>query len=301
VKFSFSLPRPEIAPSPTAADDYVHLARSVESLGLHAVSASDHPFPFEAPGQAGHQAHDPFVLLSHIAAATKTLQLHFSLIVVPYRNPFLVARSLSTLDLVSRGRVIAGLGAGYLRPEFDALGADFGSRAETLDEAVTAMNAAWTGEPLNMEGTGWRAAGNRMRPVPLTRPHPPLWRGGNNETAIDHAARSFDGWSPFEVAGASSEMTATRATTIDTLPTRLATLRRALEHYERHSPFDVCFVRSARRWQLDDNRAIDEMALLADMGVTWLEFTVAGSSVAETTDNIARFAELAKRANVVTA
>jgi len=298
INFSFSLPRPDPEPDPSSIDTCLAIAEGVERSGLEAVSVSDHPFPLEQPGQAGHQAHDPFVMLGYLAGATSSVRLHFSLIVLPYRNPFLVARMLGTLDLVSRGRVIAALGLGYLRPEFEALGADREHRVEDFAGSVAAMRAAWTGEPVTLSGRGWRAAGNRMLPVPFTSPHPVLWCGGNTQRAIDHAVRDFDGWSPFEVNEAGSAMTRSASSSLSTLPDQLAGLRESIERQGRTTPIDVCFVRTSRRWHQDESRAIDELGRLAELGVTWVEFTVAGTEAAEIVDNIDRFAELARRAGV---
>lgn len=295
MRFSLSIPRPGDTPDPREIDDMVRIAQAVEEAGLHAVSASDHPFPFVAHGQAGHQSLDPFILMSTIAAQTERVMLHFSLIVVPYRNPFLLARMLGTLDLVSRGRVIAALGAGYLKPEFDALGADYSERGQQIDDSVAAMRAAWTGEPVNASGRGWMAAGNVMRPVPLTSPHPILWRGGNAASAIRSAARDYDGWAPFEVSEHDAEMTKSAAMTLQTLPAQLA----VLSAVERTRPLDICYVRTSRRWLKERSQTEDELLQFQALGITWLEFTVPGRSADETIEGIHSFAEIARSIGVL--
>jgi probable F420-dependent oxidoreductase len=300
MKFSLAIPRPGDTPNPAEVDDMVRIAQAVERAGLHAVSASDHPFPYVVKGEAGHQSLDPFVLMSFIASATTAVNLHFSLIVVPYRNPFLVARMLGTLDLVSRGRVIAGLGAGYLRPEFDAVGADFSERGVQIDEAVDAMRAAWTGEPVTLEGRDWKAAGNTMRPVPLTSPHPVLWRGGNAPSAIRSTiAKGYDGWAPFEVSEHDAEMTKSAAMTPAVLPGRLAILREAAHDAGRTRPVDVCYVRTSRRWLKERSQTVDELLAFEAMGVSWLEFTVPGRTADETIAGIESFAEIANSVGVL--
>jgi probable F420-dependent oxidoreductase len=298
MKFSLSLPRPADRPDPAQMKDLVMLARAAEQAGLTAVSASDHPFPVTAPGRAGHQALDPFVLLGHLSALTERLRLHFSLIVLPYRNPFLVARMLATMDLVSGGRVIAGLGAGYLREEFDALGAGYPARSRLVTEGVAAMRTAWTGEPVSMRGDGWHAAGNVMRPTPLTSSHPVLWRGGNTRAAIEHAAQDLDGWCPFEVNGDGARQTTTREVSTQTLSRQVAVLREALDRAGRDGLFDICLVRTSRRWLRDASFVIEDLQALEATGVTWLELTVPGESAAEQIDGVQRFAELARAAGV---
>jgi len=194
MKFSVSLPQLGAEPNIDEIDGLRAVAQRAEALGLHAFSGSDHPFPRLVPGRAGHQTVDPFVMLTHVGAVTNRVALHFSLLITPYRNPFLAARMLASLDLMARGRVIAGLGAGYLEAEFDALGADFAGRSVDVGRTVNAMRAAWTGKPVVMSGPGWHADGNVMRPMPPSGPGLTLWRGGNARRALAHAVQEFDGW-----------------------------------------------------------------------------------------------------------
>jgi len=295
MKFSVTLPRPGDGASGAGFEEYVALAQAVERLGLHAVSASDHPFPVVVDGEAGHQTHDPFVLLSYVAAATTRISLHFSLLIVPYRNPFLIARGLGTLDYASGGRVIAGLGAGYLRAEFDALGADFSRRSSSIDEAVNALRAAWSGEPVSLFGAGWQAHGNMMLPVPASSPHPPLWRGGNSRRAIAQAVRFCDGWTPFEVDSAGSRQTASDVMSLETLPARMTALRDSMAAAGRTEPMDVCYVRTSRRWLSRADVVTEHLSTLASYGVTWLEFNVTGRHPAEWIECVETLAATARQ------
>ena len=106
---------------------------------------------------------------------TTKLRVQSNIIVLPYRNPFITARAVSSLDAFSNGRVVLGLGAGYLKPEYKALGVDFDSRNDLMDEYMRAMKLAWTGEDFSFEGTGYTAVGNRVDRVPL-----PLQRAGQH-------------------------------------------------------------------------------------------------------------------------
>ena len=113
------------------------MAAAAEAAGADAVFVTDHPAPdvtFMAKG--GHHALDPFVALTVAATATTSLRLHFNLAILAYRNPFISAKAIATLDLVSNGRVILGTGAGYLAPEFAAVGGDFDQRNDVTDEAI---------------------------------------------------------------------------------------------------------------------------------------------------------------------
>jgi probable F420-dependent oxidoreductase len=299
VKFSISLPKPEDNDRESGFDALIELAQAAERIGFQAVSASDHPFPLVTEGEAGHQAYDPFVLLSYVASATERIKLHFSLVIAGYRNPFGVARTLGTLDYASGGRVIAGLGAGYLKAEFDAMGGQYDFRGPAVDEAVKAIRAAWSGEPVTMAGTGWNATGNVMLPAPHATPHPPLWRGGNSRKAIVHAVRHFDGWSPFEVGAEGSKQTTTKELSIDNLPAQMAVLREVLEAEERAAPLDVCYVRTSRRWLNDPRVVTEHLQRFADAGVNWLEFVIAGKGLTEWIDGLESFAVLAAEAGVL--
>ncbi|HMP55950.1 MAG TPA: LLM class flavin-dependent oxidoreductase, partial [Novosphingobium sp.] len=170
--------------SVTMPFDHVHLADefctmeavkecalAAEKAGFHAGCVTDHPIPsYRWLDNGGHYAQDPFIMLSMVAALTTRLHVQSNIIVLPYRNPFITARAVSSLDHFSRGRVILGMGAGYLKPEFKALGVDFDSRNDLMDEYLVAMKMAWTGEDFAFEGTGYTAVGNRMLPTPVQRP-----------------------------------------------------------------------------------------------------------------------------------
>ena len=139
------------------------------------------------------------VLLAMAAAVTTKLKLQTNIVVLPYRNPFVTARSVSSLDAFSGGRFIFGIGAGYLKAEYKALGVDFDARNDLMDEYIKAMKAAWTGEDFTFEGTGYTALGNRVRPAPVQKPHPPILVGGNSKRALRRTAELGDAWHPFFV------------------------------------------------------------------------------------------------------
>jgi probable F420-dependent oxidoreductase len=187
-------------------DEYVSMAaihdcaRAAEEAGFWSGTVTDHPVPsYRWLDSGGHYAQDPFVTLSMVAAVTTRLMLQTNIVVLPYRNPFITARAVSSLDAFSNGRFVFGMGAGYLKPEFKALGVDFDSRNDIMDEYMRAMKAAWTGEDFAFEGTGYTAVGNRMLPKPVQRPHPPLLVGGNSKRALRRVVELGDAWHPFFV------------------------------------------------------------------------------------------------------
>jgi probable F420-dependent oxidoreductase len=169
------------------------MARAAEEYGYDAVSVTDHPFPGVRWLQGGgHHTLDPVVALSVAAAATSTLRLQFALLVLPYRHPYLLAKAVASLDVVSGGRVILGAGTGYIAAEFAALSADFAARNETSDAALAAITAIWEPKPVMVPGGD--PDGHMMLPRPPRRP--PLIVGGNSKTAMHRAVRFGDGWMP---------------------------------------------------------------------------------------------------------
>ena len=175
-------------------------AKAAEEAGFWSGTVTDHPVPsYRWLDNGGHYAQDPFVMLSMVAAVTSKLRLQTNIVVLPYRNPFITARAVSSLDAFSNGRVILGLGAGYLKPEYKALGVDFDSRNDLMDEYMQAMKLAWTGEDFSFEGTGYTAVGNRVLPKPVQNPHPPLLVGGNSKRALRRTVELGDAWHPFIV------------------------------------------------------------------------------------------------------
>ena len=188
------------------------ISQVAEAAGFCAGCVTDHPVPGSRwLDNGGHYAQDPWVLLSLIAAVTTTLRLQTNILVLPYRNPFLTARAVASLDVFSNGRLVLGMGAGYLKAEFKALGVDFDARNDLMDEYIRAMKLAWTGEDFAFDGSGYSAPGNRMLPVPVQSPHPPLLIGGNSRRAIRRAVELGDAWHPF-FAPASVTATARTAT-----------------------------------------------------------------------------------------
>ena len=148
MKFDVGVPSGAIKHYETwVGDGQLHdFAVAAERAGLDAVNVTDHPFPDdEWLSHGGHHAFDPFVALSSMAAVTTTIGLRTNLLVAGYRNPYMTARSVASLDVLSGGRVIVGMGAGYLRSEFEVLGADFGQRGKMFDETIEAMTAAFGG------------------------------------------------------------------------------------------------------------------------------------------------------------
>src|SRR5437588_3498288 len=185
-------------PELVAGEGIATVAVAAEAAGFHGFGFTDHPAPSQRWLDAGgHDALDPFVALGFAAAKTTTLRLIPNIVVLPYRNPFVVAKSGATLDLLSGGRFTLAVGVGYLKAEFAALGVNYDERAELFEEALQVIRAIWSGDDISFEGRHFTAHGITAHPLPISRPHPPIWIGGNTSASRQRVARYGDGWCPF--------------------------------------------------------------------------------------------------------
>jgi len=299
VKFSVQLPTNQVAAGQAflGAQAIGAMARACESAGFDAVYVTEHPFPAaDWLAAGGHHALDPFVSLAAAAAVTERIGLHTNILVLPYRNPFLAAKAVASLDVVSGGRTIVGVAAGYLEAEYAALGADFGHRNDACDDALEAMKEAWSGATVVRKGAGYEATGNRMLPVPLQVPHPPLWIGGNSVRALRRVVAHGQGWSPFPAPAALRARTRTAALeTMDDLAAGIRRLRALADEAGRRDAIDVNFVPFGRG--MDHRRALDaaafreQVAAYAAIGVTWLTIGMPTASPEAYTDAVAAFGE----------
>jgi probable F420-dependent oxidoreductase len=217
------------------------IARLVEDAGFDAFSMSEHPYPDkEWLAHGGHHAFDPFVSLSFAAAATTRIRLITYLLVSGYRSPFLTAKGAASLDLLSGGRFTLGTGAGYLKSEFEALGADFDRRGALLDEAITAWKATWAGVDHN--GPEFGASGHLALPPPLTDGGPPIWIGGNGAAAQRRVVEVADGWMPMAASGEMATITRSRPLEdVETLADWIANVNKRRAEFGRERA-DVAFV-----------------------------------------------------------
>jgi probable F420-dependent oxidoreductase len=176
--------------------DIGEIAALAEATGFAGISFTEHPVPgANWLTHGGHQTLDPFVALAFAAAATERLRLLTYLAVVPYRNPFLLAKSAASLDRLSNGRFTLGVGTGYHKTEFFALGVDFDERNDAFDEALDVLPLAWSGEPFSYAGRHFEARNVVQRPRPAQQPIP-IWIGGNSQRSRRRVAARAQGWMP---------------------------------------------------------------------------------------------------------
>jgi probable F420-dependent oxidoreductase len=278
------------------------VASAAEAAGFGGFGFTDHPAPSQRwLDGGGHDALDPFVALGFAAAHTTTLRLIPNIVVLPYRNPFVVAKAAATLDVLSGGRFTLAVGAGYLKGEFAALGVDHGERNELFDEAIDVLKAIWTSDDVSFEGRHFSARGVTSHPRPVSDPHPPIWIGGNSSQARQRVADRGDGWCPFP-APAGLAQTA-RTVALDT-PERLADaiddLHARLDAAGRDpASVDIAFACHAggdpASTGFDPDAHLDGLAELAALGVTWVQVGLPGDSVEHAVETLQRYGELVIR------
>jgi probable F420-dependent oxidoreductase len=273
-------------------DAVIELAQAVEAAGYDACAVTDHPVPgAEWLDSGGHYAQDPFVMLGMVAAVTRRIKLQTFLMILSYRNPFLMARGIASLDVSSGGRVIMAVGAGYLKSEFEALGVDFDHRNESSDEALQAMITAWTNDEFSFQGANFNARRNRILPRPLQQPHPPIWVGGNSHRAIRRAVDYCQGWVPFYAPAARAQRTGTAEIGgVEDYKARLDYLRSYAQQTGKPVPQDLA-APTFTPWSAEGDNAgfRDDVARCRDLGANWFVANIPGITRAEWIDNAKRF------------
>ncbi|MFV9633405.1 LLM class F420-dependent oxidoreductase [Mycobacterium neumannii] len=273
------------------------VAAAAEAAGFHGFGFTDHPAPTERWLNAGgHDAVDPFVAMGYAAATTTTLRLIPNIVVLPYRNPFVVAKAGATLDLLSEGRFNLGVGVGYLKREFAALGVDFEERAALFEEALEVIRGIWTTDDFSYEGRHFTASGITAHPRPLTDPHPPIWIGGNTGAARKRVVAYGDGWCPFPAPAVLAQTARTAPMDVDALTSGVEDLRRRFDEAERDwSRIDITFTNpDGGNPGGDDFNAdayLSGLEKLAGVGVTWVQVGLPGDSLAHVLETIERFGE----------
>jgi probable F420-dependent oxidoreductase len=282
-------------PGLLSPDGMRRVAVAAEEAGLDAIAFTEHPAPSKRWLDAGgHEALDVTAALSFCAAVTERLRLHSYLLVLPYRNPFLTAKSVATVDVLSGGRMTLVAGAGYMKSEFRALGVPFEERNDLFDEALEVLRGVWTQTPYTREGGRFEADAIAPLPRPVQKPDgPPIWIGGNSERARRRAAE-HQGWSPLLIDETLSRTTRTRAiASVEQLAEAISSVReRAAAVRDEGARLDVQVQTPQSGW-LRTNGSVEEhrdhLGRLVEAGVTWFVIQPPGDSVAATTDALARY------------
>jgi probable F420-dependent oxidoreductase len=189
--------------------DIAEIAREAENLGYESFFIPEHPvipigFKTVPPGGGALPEHygrwmDPFVGLALAAGVTRRIKLGTGICLLPEREPLITAKTIATLDVVSGGRVILGVGAGWLKEETEATGANFGTRWKRLRETVEALRSLWSEPEASYQGEIIRFPAVRCEPKPIQKGGPPILLGAHGPKGLERVARTYDGWCP--VAG----------------------------------------------------------------------------------------------------
>jgi len=168
-----------------------------EQLGYDSVWVSDHVVvPHANRANFGETVFDPLVTLAVVAGETSRVQLGTTVLIVPYRNAVVTAKMVSSLDALSAGRVVLGIGAGWVAAESAMLGVPFAERGAMTDEYLRAMRELWTAREPSFAGKYTQFSGLTFEPKPVQKPHPPIWVGGHSRAALRRAADVGSAWHP---------------------------------------------------------------------------------------------------------
>ncbi len=204
MKFGFMLPQ---FGAMATHETMLSMAQLGEEQGFESVWAADHvimptristPYPYSKSGEYiadPKGAHlEPFTILSFVAGCTHRIRLGFTVIVAPYRNPIVTGKMMASLDVLSNGRLIAGVGAGWLEEEFQALEVPFTKRWARTEEHIRIWKELWTAEEPQFDGQFYHFSEVQCRPQPLQKPHPPITIGGRGKASLKRVVSLGDGW-----------------------------------------------------------------------------------------------------------
>ena len=203
MRYGFSLPKS------TDGAELVKFARAVEDLGFESVWVGDHivfpieetdQYPYTPDGRFVSRPNDPqldaFIVLSYIASSTSTVDIGTTVAIVPYRNPILQAKMFATLDVLTGGRAVCGVGVGWLEKEFDVLGASYPDRGPVTDEYLQIFRTLWTEQEPEFHGEHYDFDGIYFAPKPVRDGHIPIWVGGHTRRAVRRTVKYGDAWHP---------------------------------------------------------------------------------------------------------
>lgn len=273
-------------------------AKKIEEAGYAYLGFTDHPAPSGRwVDHGGEGVVDLFSALSFCAAVTTKIRLLTWILVLPYHNPLAAAHRIASLDVLSGGRLTVGLGTGYLKSEFYALGVDFEKRRELFDSHLQVMLKALAGEDVDAEGKGYCARGTRILPPALQKPHPPLWIHGNSPFGAKRAASHAQGWAGiFTEEPMASTIRTTPINTTEDYSQRLDFLRDQLQ-LQGKTLADMEIVASAVVPMLDIrtgwNRQEyqDRFALMESLGVDTIMVNAIGDDPVASEESAMKFAE----------
>ena len=280
-----------VAPWETTAGpaELIRVARAADDAGFLYVAVCDHvAIPHRLAPAMGTTWYDTVATLGLLAGVTSRTRLMSHIAVLPLRHPLVSAKAYSTLDHLSGGRLIIGVGAGHVPEEFAQLGVDFTRRGALLDEAIDALSIALSEEFPTFQGPTWSFDDAGQSPRPVQTPRPPIWVGGSSPAAIRRAATRGDGWLP-------------QGTPRAKMPEQIAELRAERDRSRGGEPIDIgvncefCYVGDAD-WDLgrgvltgSPERIADSLNDYTAMGVNQLQVRFKARTCDELCDQISVF------------
>ena len=309
MQLGFNLP---ISGPTSGARSFARIAQEGEAMGYDYLTLTDHVvlpdmsvpgYPYSESGEfmsnAPTERHEMLTATAFIAAKTSRIRLVLAVLVVPHRPAVLAAKMLSTIDVLSEGRLVIGIGAGWLKAEFDAVvTTPFAERGAVTDEYLEAFRALWSQEHAKFDGRYAKFSDLIFLPRPVQKPHPPIWVGGESGPSLRRAARFGDAWYPI---GSNNKAL------LDTLPrlaAGIARLRKLTAEAGR-GPTSVSVVFRVKRYgdalapvasdgerrlfSGSDADIIGDLRALRELGVTAIDVEVEGHDEAATIANMRRF------------
>lgn len=197
-RFSFRLPNADYLGFPATTEGILESACRAEELGFDAVLVNDHIIVDDTPRvvESWGNTYDPLMVLSYVAARTTSIRLGVSVLIMPYRNPIATAKMFATLDQLSGGRAIAGVGAGWNEVEFNALRVPFDERGARTNEYLRLWQSCWAPGKTTFHGRFFDFEDMHVNPKPVQQPHLPIWIGGSSHAALRRAAEFAQVWQP---------------------------------------------------------------------------------------------------------
>jgi probable F420-dependent oxidoreductase len=177
------------------------VAQEAESLRFDSVWVTDHVIVPVHHVERGHIFYEALMTLAFVSSITRTVALGTTVLATPTRNPVVLAREVATLDALSGGRVILGVGTGWIREELEAVGVAWTERGRFLDEGIKVLRHLWSQEgPISFSGRYTNFREMLFEPKPARRGGPPIWVGGMTDPSLRRVARTADGWLPWAVS-----------------------------------------------------------------------------------------------------
>ncbi|MGA8756543.1 MAG: LLM class F420-dependent oxidoreductase [Stellaceae bacterium] len=311
MQFGFGAP---VSGALATPEKLAQIAGEGEAMGYDYTTISDHVviprdiearYPYsdtgEFPGRSRGDRHEQLIAVAFIAGKTSRLRLVTSVTVVPHRPAVLQAKMLATIDVLSNGRLTFGIGAGWMREEFEALGVPpFAERGAVTDEYLMACRELWTEDNPHFAGKYVKFANVLFEPKPVQKPHPPIWVGGESGPALRRTARLGDGWYPI---GTNPQH---RLDSMKRFQAGVERLRRLTREAGR-DPAKVALAYRVTSWgkslptRADDGERrlfsgetvdiIDDLKAFREFGVGHVDFNFGGDTAEDLIANMRRFRE----------